>query len=564
MTTKLRTETRPATAPAGFTLVELSVVIAIIGILVSFILVAGAEGVRRAEARATEGQVARLDWAINQKLDAILETPFDSPNGGHQWLASMLPAGYSKATQAPWYAVNDPPTRDRRAVAIALHDYVRMEMPDVFTVLSAAPGANEYALNFAGVAWPMTGGSGTTSSDVKDAYVLPVGHMAWGFRFGHRLDDTSPTSALLDGPGDLDPRDQAHGGDRPDSVPIATYMLIWRSRAKGIYGASWTARGSLHKLLGAHAQGYDGVDNDRDGWIDEWDECTGAAAGAADATARAATMSARLASHTHKTARAEALYALVCEGIGPTGSFFSRDDFAANQVADTDGDGLPEFVDAWGEPLQFYRWPALYASDRQRGPAPYQSALETRDSNPLDPSNSLVAVGWWSKTLNVAGSASTSQISYRGWTFMQQFGPLVDLNFGVSGAFLWDRGGTLARRAYSTRPLILSSGPDKQLGVAQLGFNYSNYLPPFDTVSGDNYPLPGAVDAVPVTPENLVLLENPAPRIAPFRSATNEFLPALTTPAVNGVTAGLSATSDDGWGLDDISSHNVQNSGGVQ
>ncbi len=35
----------------------------------------------------------------------------------------------------------------------------------------------------------------------------------------------------------------------------------------------------------------------------------------------------------------------------------SRDDFLAKEIADTDGDGLPEFVDAWGQPLRFYRWP---------------------------------------------------------------------------------------------------------------------------------------------------------------------------------------------------------------
>jgi prepilin-type N-terminal cleavage/methylation domain-containing protein len=32
-------------------------------------------------------------------------------------------------------------------------------------------------------------------------------------------------------------------------------------------------------------------------------------------------------------------------------------EFKANEVADTDGDGLLEFVDSWGKPLRFYRWP---------------------------------------------------------------------------------------------------------------------------------------------------------------------------------------------------------------
>jgi len=35
----------------------------------------------------------------------------------------------------------------------------------------------------------------------------------------------------------------------------------------------------------------------------------------------------------------------------------SRDEFTEKEIADTDGDGLREFVDAWGQPLRFYRWP---------------------------------------------------------------------------------------------------------------------------------------------------------------------------------------------------------------
>ena len=33
-------------------------------------------------------------------------------------------------------------------------------------------------------------------------------------------------------------------------------------------------------------------------------------------------------------------------------------EFRSNEVADTDGDGLLEFVDGWGNPLRFYRWPS--------------------------------------------------------------------------------------------------------------------------------------------------------------------------------------------------------------
>lgn len=40
-------------------------------------------------------------------------------------------------------------------------------------------------------------------------------------------------------------------------------------------------------------------------------------------------------------------------GVPPVGN----DAFTTSEIADTDGDGLNEFVDGWGRPLQFYRWP---------------------------------------------------------------------------------------------------------------------------------------------------------------------------------------------------------------
>lgn len=40
-------------------------------------------------------------------------------------------------------------------------------------------------------------------------------------------------------------------------------------------------------------------------------------------------------------------------GIAPV----DDSEFSSTEVQDTDGDGLKEFVDAWGRPLRFYRWP---------------------------------------------------------------------------------------------------------------------------------------------------------------------------------------------------------------
>ena len=133
------------------------------------------------------------------------------------------------------------------------------------------------------------------------------------------------------------------------------------------YGASYSAAAGIYKNLGYLPTGYDGVDNDGDGLIDNWAEGVNAPRASTPNATVVATVQANLNAHLHNTARSETLYAILVEGVGPLGSVFSRDDFSDREVKDTDGDGLPEFVDAWGQPIQFFRWPLLYHTDTQRG-----------------------------------------------------------------------------------------------------------------------------------------------------------------------------------------------------
>lgn len=60
---------------------------------------------------------------------------------------------------------------------------------------------------------------------------------------------------------------------------------------------------------------------------------------------------------------AECLYMIVMEAVAQEGD--ARDVFKPDDVRDTDGDGFPEFVDAWGQPIQFFRWAPGFISDRQ-------------------------------------------------------------------------------------------------------------------------------------------------------------------------------------------------------
>jgi prepilin-type N-terminal cleavage/methylation domain-containing protein len=69
----------------------------------------------------------------------------------------------------------------------------------------------------------------------------------------------------------------------------------------------------------------------------------------------------------------------------------AREDFMDNEIGDVDGDGYPEFVDAWKRPIAFLRWaPGFSNSDRQLDyPVSHQQA--DSDHDPFDPYNLDIA-----------------------------------------------------------------------------------------------------------------------------------------------------------------------------
>ncbi|MFM7164390.1 MAG: type II secretion system protein [Planctomycetaceae bacterium] len=87
------------------------------------------------------------------------------------------------------------------------------------------------------------------------------------------------------------------------------------------------------------------------------------------------------AKHDKATESAELLYfaltAAASYGVGAV----DNDRFNEREVADTDEDGLPEFIDAWGQPLRFYRWPTRLID--MNPPTPFQPDL----TDPADPTD---------------------------------------------------------------------------------------------------------------------------------------------------------------------------------
>jgi len=395
----------------GFTIVELAVVVMIIGVLLAFILAASYGSVEQARSRATQALITKLELGMNERLNAILTQPV-VPNSAHQWLAmDQAIVNNSLVPSIP---------NANRAQVIATIDMVRAELPDVFFVQNDGM----YPINFAGL--PMPGNALGVPGSVPAPYanyVLPLGAATV----------YAPQNAVL-WAGSMGP-------------------------GAGILGASYNARAALQKSIGVSPTGYDATDNNGDGLVDDFAECTFTAEGAA-------AMTRFVSNHTHDTARAEMLYALLVNGTGPLGSVFEESEFRNGvEVKDTDNDGALEFVDAWGKPLQFFRWPIFnYSPSVQKGAGTYAS-YEPRARFQLDPAGRLVSPAWWSTYTN----GPPYPISYvAGQLIEPLFTSLTDPNFGAAPQGVWDLSGIYARRAFATKFLILSAGADQEFGVALL------------------------------------------------------------------------------------------------
>lgn len=546
----------------AFTLIELLAVLAIIGILLSFIMVAAAGAARDAQKRATEALISKLDSGLGDRLEALLAQRLSinqlptSPGAVGSSQGAACIAWSSTLPLNPSGAPNPP--QSQTAGVLLRYEQIKHEVPDVF-VVQTGNSAN-YPLNFA---------------------MAPYGQQ----------------------PGDLPcvyPIGMGTAGNPPNTG--------W-----GIWGVSYTFLTGVYKNLGKYTiptqgagfapAGYNGVDDNGNGFIDELAESGG------DPSIATA-----LANHKHVTARAEALYALLVEGQGPYGSVFNRDDFTGNEVKDTDQDGLPEFVDAWGNPLQFYRWPIFYHSDVQRGlqlyptgatekngpngnavygltdgtnvSAPYgvgpvknsnlTGALDTREQDPLDPNQMLVSPAWWSVAQNAnpltippyAGSTTigySNAVSYFQTYFHQLVEPLVSsAGLGTAPAptqRYWDRSGAgaasvnlTARRAYFTRFLILSAGPDGKTGtpyLTDLRYDVTKNAGMF-TESG----LKGLSSSAAAA---WLQLENQAAQATLNRAPDGYQMPVLTTNGADGDWYTNALQSD---GLDDITNHNMNSAAG--
>ncbi|MEM8865946.1 MAG: type II secretion system protein [Planctomycetota bacterium] len=171
---------------------------------------------------------------------------------------------------------------------------------------------------------------------------------------------------------------------------------------------------------------------------------------------------------------AECLYMII---VYATGDGESRGLFKETDIGDTDGDGAPEILDGWGNPIQFLRWAPGYSSELQLSIDRLQQRL--RDVDPpvaaFDPDNL--------SSLNNDQRAAIARFINADRDPLDLF--RVDNPVATSSVF--EQNGV---RGFRLVPLVYSAGRDESLGIrADSWFDNPSSDPYFhDTDTGTESP----------------------------------------------------------------------------
>lgn len=214
------------------------------------------------------------------------------------------------------------------------------------------------------------------------------------------------------------------------------------------------------------------------------------------------TLLAATGGHDVETESSELMYFLLTEMQGFGMEPGDLDQFTSNEIQDTDGDGLPEFVDGWGHPLRFYRWPT-----RLIRPATTSATLGTPDQNAILTDASLRNLYFGALPADLTADPDdefsilrTEQVT--SITSPDDIGALFeDFDFSNLPTELETDLPLPTLNTYSV-PLIVSAGEDGQLGLFEptdtANFGYLaqpvlndagsdvNLEPSFDNISSQN------------------------------------------------------------------------------
>src|SRR5579885_3339043 len=125
-------------------------------------------------------------------------------------------------------------------------------------------------------------------------------------------------------------------------------------------------------------------------------------------------------------------------------TFSPSDALGRTALRDTDGDGLEEVVDGYGQPVGFYRWGT--ANPDLVNTTPPAGFVNARFRDPLDPTGTLLDAKW--------NNAASYQAKGGVYWFEQYFHPVHVMN-----------GTTWVPTAFYTVPTVVSAGRNEKMGL---------------------------------------------------------------------------------------------------
>ncbi|ADG66255.1 hypothetical protein Plim_0405 [Planctopirus limnophila DSM 3776] len=143
----------------------------------------------------------------------------------------------------------------------------------------------------------------------------------------------------------------------------------------------------------------------------------------------------------------------------------SPDNFSSNEVRDTDGDGHLEFIDAWGEPLRFYRWPTALVRNTTSGTTA-TLATASNSNPPLTYPSGTIDRQYGLVLIPELPASTGTNLDPLGVDPDDGYGRIQSMLLGLGQSDAAFRNNYHQLDTFFT-PLIVSAGPGKVLGLQE-------------------------------------------------------------------------------------------------
>jgi hypothetical protein len=176
---------------------------------------------------------------------------------------------------------------------------------------------------------------------------------------------------------------------------------------------------------------------------------------------------------------AECLYLILTSGVDDAS--VAADHFSPNEFGDKDGDGMPEFKDAFNNPIEYLRWAPGYSSPMQpiySYPRSDPRAKLFHGQQPADPEDPNSIISHWQVKIDIVWDPNNRGKTVQKLLVIDQddpfnpmrVGPITDTAKSKSWtrSSRWRPGDMPPENGYMLIPLIYSYGEDGYSGLEHL------------------------------------------------------------------------------------------------